>query len=292
MLKVEKTLLITDFPSGSSLEFYNNKIYLIGDDATQLLVLDPGYNRVDSLPLFESNDQRIEKDKKVDLESSAIITVKGKPHFLLLGSASAIKREKLLLFPITGVWPPKVQTINTSKFNKLVSGAGVKDINYEGLATIKNAVVISNRGNLQNPVNHLIFTSIPFWIKSGGKLNVAQLTLKNIKGGFTGVSGLVYNKATDQLLFTASTEETNNSYDDGEIKDSYIGWINNISKKTAYKNIHVNGMINLDEVNPEFKGQKIESLCVESTKKNVMTLHLVADNDNGQSKLFKVKLTL
>ncbi len=76
------------------------------------------------------------------------------------------------------------------------------------------------------------------------------------------------------------------------IEDSYIGWINNISSRALQKTITVDGMINLSKAHPEFKNQKIESICVEALDNDVMTLHLVSDNDNGESKLFKVRLTL
>jgi hypothetical protein len=56
MLKLQKTLTLSDFPSGSAIEFYNNHLYLVGDDATQLLVLDPSYKKVDSIELFKSSE--------------------------------------------------------------------------------------------------------------------------------------------------------------------------------------------------------------------------------------------
>src|SRR5437870_2354775 len=71
-LRIEKSLLLNDFPSGSSLEYFNDRLYLGGDDATKLLVLDTNYDRTDSITLFESELTRIPKNVKADLEASAI----------------------------------------------------------------------------------------------------------------------------------------------------------------------------------------------------------------------------
>jgi hypothetical protein len=48
-------------------------------------------------------------------------------------------------------------------------------------------------------------------------------------------------------------------------------------------------MINLSSVSEEFKKQKIESVCVEKMANSEAILHLAADNDNGESRLFKMK---
>src|SRR5688572_22801634 len=99
-LQVEKVLSLNDFPSGSSVEYYNDRVYLSGDDATRLLILDTGYNRTDSISMFESERPRIPKDVKADLEASAIVTYNNEPHLLLIGSASLPTREKIIVIPL------------------------------------------------------------------------------------------------------------------------------------------------------------------------------------------------
>ena len=46
-------------------------------------------------------------------------------------------------------------------------------------------------------------------------------------------------------------------------------------------------MINLSDASNEFKNQKIEGICVERVSDDELLLHLISDNDNGESKLFK-----
>src|SRR5688572_11695606 len=71
-LILERTFPLHNYPSGSSLEFVDNKFFVIGDDATHLMILNPNYGRVDSSRLFKG-DIRISKNKKTDLEASAVV---------------------------------------------------------------------------------------------------------------------------------------------------------------------------------------------------------------------------
>ena len=289
-LQVEKVLLLNDFPSGSSLEYYNNRLYLGGDDATRLLILDTGYNRKDSIILFESELTRIPKDLKADLEASAIITLNDRPHLLLIGSASLPTREKIIIIPLNDTANLQVQSTGTY-FKRLVN-SGISDVNIEGATTAGKLLIMSNRGNLTRPNNQLVFTNTNFWLHQlTAPIDTAVIILPHTKT-FTGISGLAYIEKNDLLLFTASTELTRNSFDDGDIGNSYIGWIKNISSQTGKKKILADGFINLTDANNIFAKEKIESICVSHSQANTHTIHLVSDNDNGASRLFKVRMTI
>ena len=58
------------------------------------------------------------------------------------------------------------------------------------------------------------------------------------------------------------------------------------------KSVKPDQMIKLTPVDKRFTKQKIESVCVERFDKNEFILHMVADNDNGTSGLFKMRLKL
>jgi hypothetical protein len=81
-----------------------------------------------------------------------------------------------------------------------------------------------------------------------------------------------------------------NSYDDGEIGESYLGMIKNFSTRVDSKTINVDTFINLTKVLGKKTLQKIESIAVESSIKGYMIIHLAADNDNGESTLFKMQV--
>lgn len=289
-LQVEKVLLLNDFSSGSSLEYYDDRLYLSGDDATRLLILDTSYNRADSIILFESEQARIPKAIKADLEASAIITHNDQPHLLLIGSASLPTREKIVLIPLQDT--PNVQEQSTGVYFKRLKAAGVNDVNIEGATKAGRLLVMANRGNLSNPHNYLVFTDPTFWLHpQTAPINIAVIKWPHTQA-FTGISSLAYIEESDMLLFAASTESTGNSFDDGNIGDSYIGWVKNISAQTGNKEIMANGFINLTASNKIFAKEKIESICVSQTQGDTHTIHLVSDNDNGVSKLFKVKLSI
>ena len=72
------------YPSASSIEYYDGKLHLMGDDATKLLVLDTNLNIVDSIPIISYPENRIPKDIKPDLEASAL----NADNLFLFGSGS------------------------------------------------------------------------------------------------------------------------------------------------------------------------------------------------------------
>jgi hypothetical protein len=50
-----------DYPSASSIEYFDKKLYVMGDDATNLLILDTNLNIIDSIPLLSYPGKRIPK---------------------------------------------------------------------------------------------------------------------------------------------------------------------------------------------------------------------------------------
>ncbi|HEY0042847.1 MAG TPA: hypothetical protein VGB71_19370, partial [Flavisolibacter sp.] len=50
--------------------------------------------------------------------------------------------------------------------------------------------------------------------------------------------------------------------------------------------------VKLSSIDQAFAEQKVESVCVEKVMSNELLLHLVADNDNGSSNLFKLRIKL
>ena len=85
--RLERVSDLTDYSSGSGLAYFNNRIYLIGDDMGYLMVTDTAFQMVDTIRL-SSNTGRIPKESKPDLESGACIRLKKTPFLLLLGSGS------------------------------------------------------------------------------------------------------------------------------------------------------------------------------------------------------------
>ncbi len=291
-ITVEKVVVLQDFPSGSAMEFFNGNIYLLGDDARHLHIMDNAYKPVSYISMFPGTEKRIEKKIKADIEASAIITYKKNYHLLALGSASKSQRERAFLFAL----PPKADTpfvtFDTDEFTDRLKDMDVAEVNIEGSAAIGNLLLMSNRGNKTNPDNLLFVTDTDFFEhQKTAPIRIIKVVLPQ-QDYPIGISSLSYEPAGDMLFFTASIELTANAYDDGGIGDSYIGYIKSISAKLQNSTITPDALLNLAATDTVFKTQKIESLCFEKVEDNILTAHLVSDNDNGESSLFKVRLQI
>lgn len=297
VIELIMSLLLTDFPSGSSVNYYDGKLYLTGDDANNMLVLDTNYQQLDAIRLFDFPEKRIPKNQKADFEASTLMEVDGAMHILVLGSASREERKKAMLIPVSNAAAdckkPFMPALYTPAFFEQLKSKGIDDVNVEGATVIGDHLVLANRGNIANPQNHLILTGSIF---SGSQhepaLSVSKLVLPAHLTGFAGVSELCYIAAKDLLLLTFSSETTNNSYDDGAIGASYLGWINNIKNKMADPELTLDAMIDLSAQIKDLAKEKIEGICVEAVNGNELIIHLVSDNDGGESKLFNIKLLL
>jgi hypothetical protein len=254
---------------------------VIGDDAPQMLILDTAHRIIDSIGVFEG-EERIPKERKADLESSFILRSANKNYLIAFGSFSTPQRNKLLIsdldkrnIQIRPLALPAMKEINM--------------INIEGSALIGKKLVLSNRSIGKNGINHLIICD--FDLDSG--ITSYHLIQLNVPGKeyLAGISGLCYQEDLDLLLFTASTEFTEQAYTDGAIGKSYLGYIRNMSEKLEAEALKPDEWIDLSEI---FKGRtfKIESLTFEVITDTRFIIHLAADNDNGQSSLFKLKLNM
>ena len=285
-IKPIKKSILNNFQSGSSLDFYDNKIFVVGDDTRDLLILNKNFEELNRVRLFESEDRRIAKDLKADLETSTIIEYNGSPSMLMLGSGS--KDNKSFGYIIN------LDTLETEKFkydifiNRLKDEYGIADVNIEGSACVSDYFLLSNRGNKTNPDNLLIVTENNFWEKqSRVNISLSRILLPNKDAG---VSEIYYEIDSDTLFFTASIEHTANNYDDGKIGDSFIGYILNFSSKLYKDTVTPDLFINLTEVDSSFNKQKIEGICIEDNTGGNYVINLVSDNDNDESIIFKIEL--
>lgn len=281
-------LLLSDYPSGSSIDYYDDHLYIIGDDANQLLVLDSNYNEVNSIPFFDHEEKRIPKTKKADLETAVILNVDGDKCLLALGSAATKERETGVLLTLRD---NKLRYISSASFIKRLQQ--IPEINIEGATVAGAHLILANRGNESHPFNYLITTTPDFLEQQeDAPISISKLVIPFSLPGFTGISELCYVEQEDVLLVVLSSEATGNAYDDGVIGDSYIGWIKDISHKLNSGDVLLDGITNLSDADPAFKGEKLEGACLSAVTNEGWYLHLVADNDQGASKLFHIKLLL
>ena len=281
--------ILNGYPSGSGLACHDGHIYIAGDDAAYILKTDAQFNILDSLRLFNSLQKRIPKDIKADLESIALINQNKMPAFLLMGSGS-LAPYRNFCWIIDAKTKEKKQYRLDTFYNRL-KNEGITDLNIEGAAATATGIVLASRGNKSFAKNHLIFAPNRFWEKQETSLiKIVKAGVNTDTSFFTGISGLDYSWKTDQLLLTVSTENTYNSFDDGSVGKSYLWIINDISSKKKLDAINPDKIIDLEQLDPRFKGHKIESVCILSENKKKKELVLVADDDKGGSVLFRMVL--
>jgi len=283
---------LENYPSGSGIEFYDDKIFIVGDDATDLLVMNKKWNKPTLISLLNSQDKKMSKEEKADLEAMTVLSVDKKPHLLIIGSGSTDKRNKALLMNLKN---NALKPLDLTVFYNRIKATGIASLNIEGIAEVYDYLVLVNRGNSTFPSNQLIITKPDFWKdQEKAMLQTIALDFENVHltPGKLGVSGLTYSDKHEDLFLTISTEDTPNAVDDGPIGKSYLGVIENLYRKIGREKgkIKINQLIDLSAENEQFKGYKIESVCVQSAKDHSIKLQLVADNDLGKTYLFKIWL--
>lgn len=281
---LEEVKTFPSYPSASGIEILNNKFYIIGDDAKNLLILDSSLNAIDSISLFPFSEHGIPRSVKADLESISI-TRDNKLLLLGSGSISPYRNVGWLIYPIK----KEKQFIHLDTFYKRLELNGIKELNIEGSCTIPGGLLLANRGNKSYPKNKLILTSDNFWKNQrDAPISTIAIGINSDSSKFSGVSGMCYSNKSDQLILTVSTENTHNNVDDGAIGKSYLWIIKNLTSKKKWKAINPDKIIDLEDLDHQFKGQKIESVCIVKETSGFLYLILVADNDNGASTIFKV----
>ena len=274
-----------DYPSASSIEYFDKKLYVMGDDATILLVLDTNLNLIDSIPFLTYPGKRIPKVIKPDLEASAL----NADNLFLFGSGSLSPHRN-------SGWKYNLKTkvkdsINFEPLYLKIKEKGIEQINIEGACLVPGKLILVNRGNKDYRYNHFIITDEQsLTADSNFQVSIIPFEIQKDTASFKGISGLCYVKESDQLIMTVSTEDTRNSYTDGTIGKGFLWIINSFSNKSNGNTIGPDRIIDLEEIDPRFKNQKIESATVIGETSKMINIVLVADNDDGSSTIFKMSI--
>lgn len=276
-----------NYPSGSAMEFYNNILYIIGDDVNYILCLDEAWKEIKRIELFAFTGTRIPKPEKPDLECATIIDNK----LYVVGSGSLSPQRDVAF--IVHLDEDKVKRISTAAFYALFRDRNlVAEMNIEGFTDCKDKLLFFNRANTQQ-ANQLLITDHKIIKKQfPDKFKVLPVEIANLRQLPLGISGACYDDKNDILFLSASAENTSNAYDDGEIEGSAIGVVFNAYQKLNDKKYTIDKLICLDDVHQDFQQQKIESICILRQSNNTYRMAMVADNDDGKSVLFEVEITL
>ena len=288
--------LLDSIPSASAIALVKDSAYVIGDDAGNIykISLDTWNYRKIPIPGARTDVRRIPKDTKHDYEAAAIGTINENVYLLAFGSGTlAPYRDSVLFFNINNEAEIK-KTSLTSFYAAILQKGKIdkKDFNIEGATIAGNFLYLFNRANgLIFQVNWPGF--FEYINDSAGKTVPELYTHKielpkdnEVQAGFSGASTLDKNK----IVFTASLEDTKNWVDDGEIKGSYIGILDIVSPQELRLYAGVAVKDSTRSIGIEQSKIKLESVDVISNSPESITLEAVADNDDGTSAFYRIRL--
>lgn len=282
---------LENYSSGSGIEFYDDRIFIIGDDSRELLAMTKKWSKPTLINLFDTADKKTPKSAKPELETMTVLSVDKKLHLLIVGSGVNDNRNKALLLNLktnAKTW------LDLTVFYNRIRAAGIPELNIEGIAEVYDYLVLVNRSSAANPANHLIITKSDFW-KNQEKASLQTIIIDFENVGTPpnmGISGLTYSDKHEDLFLTISTETAQGAADAGKPGKTYLAVIQNLYRKIGREKgkIKVNHLIDLPAENKAFKGFAIESVCIQSEKDHSVKLQLLANNNTGKTFLFKIGL--
>lgn len=294
--------LLPDLPSASGLEVIADKMYIIGDDTPLLYQLHTGsWVQEATYPLFATEhfrSGRLPKMLKPDLECLAGLTVADTSYLLSFGSGSAPHRDTCYVIQLPNISGTGV-TVRSVSLTKLyralqtdVKVTGNSSLNLEAAAASTEYLYLLQRSVNNGPDALLIFALPAFMNYLSNPASalpdytVFSFRLPDINGLKAGFSGASFYDGN--LFITASVENTTDAYLDGEVLGSFVGYLDlaNPQQPAIYT-------ARLTTASGQPYLGKVESISiVEKTAEKQYRALAATDNDNGQSELLELALTI
>ncbi len=222
MEKLQLRLLfkIIGIGSASGLLYQNNSLTVIGDNSTFLYDYQMNTKTVTKYPLTENPQENILKKLKPDFEAIAYF----ENNLYLFGSGSTENRNKMIQVDAT-----TKQIIATTDLSDLYLGMqsfgeiNSEDFNIEGVIYNGKSWFLFNRGNGKTNKN-IVFTIDGENLTNEFRIISNNYKLPKIKGVRASFTDAIL--VEDKIYFLATSENTESTYDDGEVFGSIIGQIN------------------------------------------------------------------
>lgn len=296
-----ETFDLTDIPSASGIEFYNDKFYLVGDDIPWLFILNQELKIIDKTKISGIDSLiagRTPKDVKADFESIGINHQIGNNQLVIVSSGSMVdSRDTAYIVALDNFEIIASKNIR-SLFEKIKLDAKLakdNEINIEGLVFTENHGFLFHRGNVsENFIARINKSELLYYLEGSSTLPGFEIFWFNLpvyRNVVSGFSGACLHPEGTGIIFTASMEATVNEIDDGSILGSYLGYI---PFETLSEGKYSAALFEYDG---NILEKKIESICVvdnENTKNNTRKLNLIAitDNDDGTSDFIKINMEI
>jgi uncharacterized protein DUF6929 len=259
--------------SASGLIYKDNHLFIVGDNSGYLYEYQMENKELKRNPLTESPSENIPKKEKPDFE--AITEFDGKMY--IFGSGSTEKRNSMITVDsktkeIIATTDLSVLYLSMQSFAELPEG----DLNIEGVAYNGTEWFFFNRGNGAKGKN-IVFTVQGKNLTEEFNIITTEFKLPKIKGVRSSFTDAVLHG--NKAYFLATAEDTNSTYNDGEVLGSFIG------------------SIDIEKMKIDFTKQitdthKFEGLTVFQETENKITFLLCEDNDTEELKADVFQLIL
>jgi hypothetical protein len=276
---------ISDLPVGSNVEFYNDILYLVDDDASDMVTLNKKWQVQATHQLLRNDDPKILPGTRSDFEATAIVVVNSIPRLLVMGFDAKDNHHKAILVNLDDL--TKEEFDISVFYNRLKETVGV--INIESAAIVLGKLILCNRDHKTAPEKHIIVTDADFYKnQETAEITTVSFDLPQTPKQVVGLSGLTYSYKNDWLIVTLLSEGSDKDHQ--TTGDSYLAVIENASRKVVRKKMKVNALFHMNEANNDFTGYNMKSLCIRSDKSRRVKLYLLADNKSGKNGVFSVRV--
>jgi hypothetical protein len=276
---------IPDLPVGSNVEFFNDTLYLVDDDASDMVAINKKWQIQATHKLLRIDDPKILPGSKSDFEATTIVEVNSIPRLLVMGFDAKDNHHKAILVNLDDL--TKEEFDISIFYNRLKETVGV--INIESAAIVLGKLILCNRDHKAAPEKHIIVTDADFYkSQETAEITTISFDLPQTPKQVVGLSGLTYSYKNDWLVVTLLSEGADK--DHNTTGDSYLAIIENASRKVVRKKMKVNALFHLNEANKGFTGYNMQSLCIRSDKSRRVKLYLLADNKSGKNGVFTVRV--
>jgi hypothetical protein len=280
---------LKNFSPGPGIESFDDHLYLVGDDARYIQVMNRGWKIQETISLFASDTFRMTKELMSDFNATTFIQLNKLPFILMIGSGSGENgTSKAVLMNLN---TRAIEEFDLAIFYSRLKESGFEEVEINALTVLNDKLVLCMGANKTAPDNRIIVTSLDFWKNQHlADIMIIKIELEGKAGKFLSLTGLKYSYKNDWLITTILSEDAVKKIDDGSPGECFIGVVEDASRKIGRKRFKINEYFNLPDLDKKFKGQRLQSLCIQADKENKLKLHLVSANSNGEHFLFKVRL--
>jgi hypothetical protein len=278
-----------DIPSASGIVKFQDSYYVIGDDSPYLFQLDSTFQLIKKIEIFSTKKlqgERLPKKEKPDFESITRVPWGNDDDLLVFGSGDGKEREVLIKIDIDE-GKERVESYTLKNIYKHLhkESKSNEQLNIEGAGFWNDQLILLNRTD--NTLFMIDFDDFKECVKGNDhdkpKVKSMALNLPSINGISARFSGLTVLPDEDIIIFTASVENDPNWIVQDDIVCSYLGIID---LNQLDNNEPICKLIKKNDIPIK---EKVEAVLVIKKSETTIELAGVIDNDDGSSKLIKIK---